>query len=124
MVGQTGERWYEAELHRIRGELLLSAARPEPARAEPEFRRALDLADAQGARLWGLRAAVSLAELYLDHGDAAAARDVLEPLHAWFEATPAAAEGGQRRDYHQGEDSVEYRRAARILKELTATARP
>ncbi|WP_299397631.1 AAA family ATPase [Pelagibius sp.] len=127
MVGQTGERWYEAELHRIRGALLLSAAEPEPARAEAEFQRALDLAGAQDARLWALRAAVSLAQLHLDHGDAAAARQVLEPRYAWFGDRAATAGdrtgAGQREAYRQGEDSVEYRKAAGILKELTATAR-
>ncbi|WP_420345988.1 AAA family ATPase [Pelagibius sp.] len=130
LVGQTGERWYEAELHRARGVLLLSAAPSEPAAAAAEFRRAVDLARSQKAHLWALRAAVSLAELHLDQGDAAAARDVLEPSYRWFETgagleagDAAAPDGAQRAGYRRDEISIERRKAAEILKELSATAR-
>lgn len=62
---RTGERFYEAELYRLRGELRLLAGDDGAARSEAEqaFRRAVDIARGQGAQLLALRAAVSLARL-------------------------------------------------------------
>lgn len=59
----TGERFYEAELHRLRGELLLALDPPDPAKAEKEFRRGVEVAAAQGAKSLEERAAVSLRKL-------------------------------------------------------------
>src|SRR5262249_13061952 len=56
----TGERWCEAELHRLRGEI---AQAQDPRQAEASFRQAIDVAREQGAKLWELRASVSLASL-------------------------------------------------------------
>jgi class 3 adenylate cyclase/predicted ATPase len=83
-VERTGARWIEAELHRLRGELLL--ARPEPDRAEAEasLRRALAVARAQGAKLWELRAATKLAASWAERGKRADARDFLASVHGWF----------------------------------------
>ncbi|MFZ1427591.1 MAG: hypothetical protein WAS21_12555, partial [Geminicoccaceae bacterium] len=66
---RTGEFWFSAELYRRRGELLASSAEPDPAAAEAYLRRAIAVARPQGARLWELRAATSLARLWRDRGD-------------------------------------------------------
>jgi predicted ATPase len=104
VVEATGERVYEAELHRLRGELLLrkaaagsnsssaasTAARPPdhdpPERAEAEacFRRALDVTRRQGAKSLELRAALSLARLLSDRGQAAEGRRLLAETFGWF----------------------------------------
>jgi predicted ATPase len=84
LVEGTNERWYEAELRRLRGELLLGLPEPDPAEAEACFRHALAGARGQGARMWELRAATSLARLWDDRGRRAEARDLLAPVHGWF----------------------------------------
>src|SRR4051794_10829945 len=81
-VEATGARWIAAELHRLRGELLLALR--EHDRAEACFRRALAVARAQGARMWELRAAASLARLWADRGERGQARDLLPPVHGRF----------------------------------------
>ena len=63
-VERTGGRWIEAELHRLRGELLLALPEPDQPEAEACFRRALAVAREQGAKMWELRAATSLARLW------------------------------------------------------------
>src|SRR5262245_8770128 len=80
-VHDSGERWYEAELHRLRGVVVQSR---EPRTAEAHFRQALDVARAQGAKLWELRAGVDLATLWRQEKKHAAARDVLQPVLSWF----------------------------------------
>jgi predicted ATPase len=82
-VAESGERWCEAELIRIKGELLL-AARGSAAEAEALFGRALDIARRQSARSWELRAAASLAALWRDQGRRTAARDLLAPVYDGF----------------------------------------
>ena len=72
---RTGERWLEAELYRHKGQLLLREGLIEP--AEKLYRRALSVAQEQEAKLWELRAAVSLARLHRDHDRLAEARDLL-----------------------------------------------
>ncbi len=83
-VERTGERWFEAELHRLRGEVLLGASEPSIADVEVEFQRALAIAREQGARFWELRAATSLARLWSDQGRHEDARNLLAPVYAWF----------------------------------------
>jgi predicted ATPase len=83
-VERTGERWYEAELHRCRGELLLSLAEFDHSEAEVCFDRAITVACKQSARMWELRAATSLARLWRDQGRRAEAHDLLAPVYAWF----------------------------------------
>jgi predicted ATPase/class 3 adenylate cyclase len=80
-VEHTGERWFEAELRRLRGEALLALAPPQ---SEASFREALAVADAHGARLWQLHAAASLAKLWRDQGRRSEARDLLAPIYGWF----------------------------------------
>lgn len=81
-VERTGERWFEAELHRIRGKLL--ADRRDVANAEAEYAQALSVARSHGAKHWELRAATSLARLWRNQGRAADARALLAPLYASF----------------------------------------
>jgi len=80
---ETSERWWDAELHRVRGELLLQGG-VEPAEAEAAFRRSLEIARGQQARSLELRAARSLAGLWLRSGQAAEAKDLLAPVLASF----------------------------------------
>jgi class 3 adenylate cyclase/predicted ATPase len=82
IVERTGERWLEAELHRQRGQLLLQQGNPEA--AEQLYRKALSIAREQEAKLWELRAAVSLARLRRDQDRHAEARDLLAPIYGWF----------------------------------------
>jgi predicted ATPase len=80
-VERTGERWFAAELHRQKGQLLLRQGHPD---AEDLYRKALSVARAQEAKLWELRAAASLAQLWRDQGRRAAAHDLLAPVYGWF----------------------------------------
>jgi predicted ATPase len=71
----------DAELHRLHGELL-PASRDQD--RESSFRRALDLSREQGAKLFELRASVSLAQLWRKDKRSPEARAVLEPIYEWF----------------------------------------
>ena len=82
-VERTVERSQEAELHRVRAELLLAHGGAET-EAEQSLGRALAVARAQDARLWELRAARSLARLRREQGRRAEARDLLAPVYGWF----------------------------------------
>ena len=82
IVERTGERWFEAELHRHKGQLLLQQGHTEA--AEDLYRKALGIAVEQEAKLWELRAAMSLARLRRDQGRHAEARDLLAPVYDWF----------------------------------------
>jgi predicted ATPase len=77
-----GERWFTAELYRHKGQLLLR--RDNPAGAEEFYCKALAIAEEQEAKLWELRAAVSLARLGHDQYRRAKSRDLLAPVYGWF----------------------------------------
>jgi len=77
-----GERWFTAELSRHKGQLALQQGESEA--AEQLYRRALTIAEQQEARLWELRAAVSLARLRRDQGRRSEARDFFAPVYSWF----------------------------------------
>jgi predicted ATPase len=87
---RTGERWYEAELYRLKGELMLQQSgsgvpRPEwEAEAEACFLRAVDIAHSQEARLFELRAAMSLARLQQRQGKKGQAFPQLAEVYSWF----------------------------------------
>jgi predicted ATPase len=81
-VERTGERWFAAELHRHKGQLLLRQGHSEA--AEELYRKALGIAVEQEAKLWELRAAASLARLRRDQSRHAEARDLLAPVYGWF----------------------------------------
>jgi predicted ATPase len=82
IVERTGERWFAAELNRHKGQLLLRQGHAEA--GEDLYRKALGIAREQEAKLWELRAAVSLALLRRDQGRRAEARDLLAPVYGWF----------------------------------------
>ena len=82
IMERTGERWFAAELNRHKGQLLLRQGQAEA--AEELYRKALSIAREQEAKLWELRAAVSLASLCRDQGRDAEARDLLAPVYGWF----------------------------------------
>jgi class 3 adenylate cyclase/tetratricopeptide (TPR) repeat protein len=82
IVARTGERWLEAELNRHKGQLLSRQGHTEA--AEELYRKALSIAREQEAKLWELRAAVSLARLRGDQGHHTEARDLLAPVYGWF----------------------------------------
>ena len=84
VVEETGELWCAAGLHRLRGQLLLKGTVPDFEAAEAEFLKAIDSAQGQSAKLWELRAAVSLAHLWRDQRRHAEARDLLAPIYGWF----------------------------------------
>jgi predicted ATPase len=84
LVGATEERWWEAELHRLKGELLLQLPIPEVQQAEAYFQQALAVARSQQAKALELRAALSLGRLWQRHRKRAAARDLLAPIYGWF----------------------------------------
>jgi predicted ATPase len=84
LVEVTGERWYEAELCRLRGELLLQHGVAPPAEAAGCFQRALDVARRQQAKSLELRAAMSLARLWQQQGKCVDARELLAPIYGWF----------------------------------------
>jgi predicted ATPase len=83
-VDETGELWCAAGLHRLRGHLLLNGTVPDIEGAQAEFLKAIDIARGQSAKLWELRAAVSLARLWRDQGRNADAHHLLSPIYAWF----------------------------------------
>jgi class 3 adenylate cyclase/predicted ATPase/tRNA A37 threonylcarbamoyladenosine biosynthesis protein TsaE len=78
----TKERWHEADVHRLAGEIALLS--PEPDAAKAYFERALSVARAQQAKSWELRAAMGMARLWCDQGKRQQARDLLAPVYGWF----------------------------------------
>jgi predicted ATPase len=82
-VETTKERWCEAEIHRIAGEIALMSP-AEAARAQAHFERALEVARHQQAKSWELRAALSMARLWRDQGKRNEARELLAPVYGWF----------------------------------------
>jgi predicted ATPase len=78
----TDERFFEAELHHLRGKTLLTLCRNDE--AEAELQRALTIAHQQQARWWELRAATSLAMYWHDGGKYLEAYSLLHPVYSWF----------------------------------------
>jgi predicted ATPase len=98
---RTEARWIEAELHRVRGELLLIDETPSQLEAEACFHGALAIARDQGARFRELRAATSLAQLWRDQGKIGKTRTLLAPLCKRF------AEGPDMPDLRQAKALVD-----------------
>jgi predicted ATPase/class 3 adenylate cyclase len=99
----TKESWYEAEIHRVAGEIALRRAEPDARKAEACFERALVVARAQRAKSWELRAAMSLARLKRDQGKPDVGRDLLAPVYEWFT---------------EGFETVDLKEAKSLLKAL------
>jgi predicted ATPase/class 3 adenylate cyclase len=83
-VEHSGERWWEAELHRLRGKLLLARCMENQSQAEICLRQALEVAHRQQAKSLELRAAVSLSRLWRQQGKRDDAYELLAPIYAWF----------------------------------------
>jgi predicted ATPase len=79
-----GERWFEAERHRLKGELLLALSADHQAKAEACFQQALAVARHQQAKSWELRAAISLSRLWQRLGKRAEAHQLLAGIYGWF----------------------------------------
>ena len=99
------ERWCEAEVNRIVGEIALKSPKPDAAKAEAYFERALSVARQQQAKSWELRAAISMARLWRDQGKSKEARDLLAPVYGWF---------------REGFDTLDLKEAKALLEELAA----
>jgi DNA-binding response OmpR family regulator/class 3 adenylate cyclase/predicted ATPase len=84
-IERTEQRWYSAEVHRARGEILLKCWPREETAAESAFLRSIEIARSQEAKLFELQAAVSLAGLWIVQGKGANARKLLAPIYAWFD---------------------------------------
>ena len=81
---KSGVLWWEAELHRLKGELLLQHAVAQPGEAEACFQQALAVARRQQAKSLELRAAMSLARLWQQQGKRAEAHQLLAEVYGWF----------------------------------------
>jgi predicted ATPase len=84
LVDKTEERWYESELYRLKGVLLLQQSLDNQAEAEHCFQQAITIARSQQAKSWELRAATSLAKLWQQQGKRQEAHDLLAPVYNWF----------------------------------------
>jgi len=107
-VQKTGERFWEAELYRLKGDLLMQTGEMslQPAQmetAEAYFHQALDIARCQQAKAWELRAAVSLSRLWQRQGKCVEARQLLAEVYAWFT---------------EGLDTADLQEAKALLEEL------
>lgn len=83
-VERLDERWFEAELHRLRGEAILALSRDRSAEAEVSFRRAVEVAQRQDAKWWELRATTSLARLWAGQSKHHEAYKTLAAVYGWF----------------------------------------
>jgi predicted ATPase len=83
-IEKTKDKWFEAEVNRVAGEIALKSPESGAAKAETYFVRALAVARQQQAESWELRAAMSMARLWRDQGKRDEARDLLAPVYGWF----------------------------------------
>jgi class 3 adenylate cyclase len=102
---RTGQRYYQAELHRLKGELLLSHDASNAAAAEQSFHAAIDISRKQRAKSWELRASTSLARLLRDSRRRDDARSLLGEVYGWFT---------------EGFDTADLSEAKALLQELDA----
>ncbi len=112
IMGKTGERYYEAELHRLKGDLILrrSGVEAEPGvqtEAEECFRKSIEIARQQEARSFELRAVTSLSRLWKQQGKKAEARQMLAEIYGWFS---------------EGFVTEDLKAAKSLLDELSSTA--
>jgi predicted ATPase len=98
-VEDMGERMFEAELHRIIGDVLLSVQRQDE--AQVELTRAVAIARQQQAKSWELRAAMSMARLWRSQSKVRQARELLAPVYGWF------TEGFHTRDLKEAKALLE-----------------
>jgi predicted ATPase len=103
MIETTKERWSEAEVNRLAGEIALMVPEADSANAEAYFERALGVARKQQAKSWELRAAMSMARLWRDQDKRQQAHDVLAPVYGWFT---------------EGFDTLDLKEAKALLEQL------
>src|SRR5262249_2671845 len=102
-IERTRETWFEADVYRIAGEVVLKSPQADAANAQTYFERALTVARQQHAKSWELRAAMSLARLWRDQGKLQQARELLAPVYGWFT---------------EGFDTLDLKEAKALLEEL------
>jgi predicted ATPase len=105
LASRTGERWTDAFLHCIRGKILLKRDPANTAAAEEAFHAAIAVAQQQKARIFELRAAMSMARLWRDQGKRDEARELIAPVYGWFT---------------EGFDTLDLKEAKALLDELNA----
>ena len=110
IANQIGDRFGEAELYRLKAELILQKFKVQSSQfnaeeAEACFHKAIAIAQKQQARSWELRAATSLARLWQQQGKRAEARDLLAPVYEWFT---------------EGFDTADLKDAKGLLEELNS----
>ncbi len=106
VIAQTRERYYEPEVHRLRGQILLASG--DPAAAERSFASAISLARGLGMKSWELRGSTDLAELLHGRGDESRARETLSPI---------------LRGYTEGAGTPDIRRANNLLDAIEQAVR-
>jgi predicted ATPase len=99
------EKWCEAEVHRIAGEIALKSPAPDSEKAEKYFDRARTVARDQQAKSWELRASMSMVRLWRDQGKREEARELLAPVYGWFT---------------EGFDTLDLKEAKNLLDELSS----
>jgi predicted ATPase len=104
-IEKAKEKWCEAETNRIAGQIALKSPKPDAAKAQSYFERALAVARQQKAKSWELRAAMSMARLWRDQGKVNEARELLAPVYGWFT---------------EGFDTRDLKEAKALLEELAA----
>jgi predicted ATPase len=104
-VKTTKERWCEADIYRMAGEIALISPERDAVKAEEYFERARTVARQQQAKSWELRTAMSLARLWRDQGKGQQARELLAPVYGWFT---------------EGFDTRDLKEAKALLDELAA----
>ena len=102
---RSNEKWCEAEVHRIAGEIALKSPAPDTQKAEKYFERALSVPRRRQTKSWELRAAMSMARLWRDQGKVQQARELLAPVYGWFT---------------EGHDTRDLKEAKALLEELAA----
>jgi predicted ATPase len=104
-VEMTKEKWNEAEIHRMAGEIALMSPEPNAAKAEAYFEHGIAVARQQQAKSWELRTAMSMARLWRDQGKPQQAHDLLAPVYDWFT---------------EGFDTLDLKEAKSLLEQLKA----
>jgi class 3 adenylate cyclase/predicted ATPase len=104
LVDKTKERWWEAELYRLKGKLLLALSAVSQSEAETCFHQALRVARRREAKSLELRATMSLSRLWLNQGKKEEARQLLEEIYGWFT---------------EGFDTIDLKKAKALLDEMS-----
>jgi predicted ATPase len=102
-IDTTNERWFEAEVNRVAGEVVRRSPQRDATEVEAYFNRALAVARQQQAKSWELRAAMSMARLWRDQGKRDEARELIAPVYGWFT---------------EGFDTLDLKEAKGLLDEL------